>query len=77
MMSFYHYYYYYSLFSLGLIETCWAIEMWEPAAQAFRLNKSGSTVFTEDCNLLLKLVMAGEKTNSLGQLLPAKGDVEV
>jgi len=77
MMSFYHYYYYYSLFSLGLIETCWAIEMWEPAAQAFRLNNSGSTVFTEDCNLLLKLVMAGEKTNSLGQLLPAKGDVEV
>ncbi|TRZ06981.1 hypothetical protein HGM15179_020126, partial [Zosterops borbonicus] len=51
--------------------------MWEPAAQAFRLNNPGSTVFTEDCNVLLKLVMAGEKTNSLGQKLPQKGDVEM
>lgn len=51
--------------------------MWEPAAQAFRLNNPGSTVFTEDCNILLKLVMSGEKTNSLGQKLPQKGDVEM
>uniref|UniRef100_A0A8C3QTV2 DNA (cytosine-5)-methyltransferase 1 n=1 Tax=Cyanoderma ruficeps TaxID=181631 RepID=A0A8C3QTV2_9PASS len=61
----------------GVSETLWAIEMWEPAAQAFRLNNPGSTVFTEDCNVLLKLVMAGEKTNSLGQKLPQKGDVEM
>lgn len=61
----------------GISETLWAIEMWEPAAQAFRLNNPGSTVFTEDCNVLLKLVMAGEKTNSLGQRLPQKGDVEM
>uniref|UniRef100_A0A8D3EAM3 DNA (cytosine-5)-methyltransferase n=1 Tax=Scophthalmus maximus TaxID=52904 RepID=A0A8D3EAM3_SCOMX len=58
-------------------ETLWAIEMWEPAAQAFRLNNPGTTVFTEDCNVLLKLVMSGEKTNSLGQKLPQKGDVEM
>lgn len=51
--------------------------MWEPAAQAFRLNNPGTTVFTEDCNVLLKLVMSGEKTNSLGQKLPQKGDVEM
>lgn len=51
--------------------------MWEPAAQAFRLNNPGTTVFTEDCNILLKLVMSGEKTNSLGQKLPQKGDVEM
>lgn len=63
--------------SLGISETLWAIEMWEPAAQAFRLNNPGSTVFTEDCNVLLKLVMSGEKTNSLGQKLPQKGDVEM
>lgn len=63
--------------SLGISETLWAIEMWEPAAQAFRLNNPGSTVFTEDCNILLKLVMSGEKTNSLGQKLPQKGDVEM
>uniref|UniRef100_A0A8C5HDQ3 DNA (cytosine-5)-methyltransferase n=1 Tax=Gouania willdenowi TaxID=441366 RepID=A0A8C5HDQ3_GOUWI len=61
----------------GVSETLWAIEMWEPAAQAFRLNNPGTTVFTEDCNVLLKLVMSGEKTNSLGQKLPQKGDVEM
>lgn len=62
---------------VGISETHWAIEMWEPAAQAFRLNNPGTTVFTEDCNVLLKLVMSGEKTNSLGQKLPQKGDVEM
>uniref|UniRef100_W5MKZ4 DNA (cytosine-5)-methyltransferase n=1 Tax=Lepisosteus oculatus TaxID=7918 RepID=W5MKZ4_LEPOC len=61
----------------GVAETLWAIEMWDPAAQAFRLNNPGTTVFTEDCNVLLKLVMSGEKTNSLGQKLPQKGDVEM
>nr|XP_023408217.1 DNA (cytosine-5)-methyltransferase 1 isoform X3 [Loxodonta africana] len=61
----------------GISETLWAIEMWDPAAQAFRLNNPGSTVFTEDCNVLLKLVMAGEETNSRGQRLPQKGDVEM
>jgi len=60
-----------------MTETLWAIEMWEPAAQAFRLNNPRTTVFTEDCNVLLKLVMSGEKTNSLGQKLPQKGDVEM
>ncbi|KAF6093387.1 DNA methyltransferase 1 [Phyllostomus discolor] len=61
----------------GISETLWAVEMWDPAAQAFRLNNPGSTVFTEDCNVLLKLVMAGEVTNSRGQKLPQKGDVEM
>ncbi|XP_012889489.1 PREDICTED: DNA (cytosine-5)-methyltransferase 1 isoform X1 [Dipodomys ordii] len=61
----------------GISETLWAIEMWEPAAQAFRLNNPASTVFTEDCNVLLKLVMAGEVANALGQRLPQKGDVEM
>ena len=41
----------------GIAESRWAIEKEEPAAQAFRLNNPGSTVFSEDCNLLLKLVM--------------------
>ncbi|XP_049981417.1 DNA (cytosine-5)-methyltransferase 1 isoform X4 [Alexandromys fortis] len=61
----------------GISETLWAIEMWDPAAQAFRLNNPGTTVFTEDCNVLLKLVMSGQVTNSLGQRLPQKGDVEM
>ena len=41
----------------GVAEACWAIEKEEPAAQAFRLNYPNSTVFTDDCNALLKLVM--------------------
>ncbi|XP_003460912.3 DNA (cytosine-5)-methyltransferase 1 isoform X2 [Cavia porcellus] len=61
----------------GICETLWAIEMWEPAAQAFRLNNPGSTVFTEDCNVLLKLVMGGKVVNELQQRLPQKGDVEM
>lgn len=65
------------MLSSGISDTLWAIEMWEPAAQAFRLNNPSTTVFTEDCNVLLKLVMSGEKTNSLGQKLPQKGDVEM
>ncbi|KAH0510134.1 Exocyst complex component 4 [Microtus ochrogaster] len=51
--------------------------MWDPAAQAFRLDNPGSTVFTEDCNVLLKLVMAGKVTSSLGQRLLQNGDVEM
>ncbi|KAM5238057.1 DNA (cytosine-5)-methyltransferase 1 [Ctenodactylus gundi] len=61
----------------GISETLWAIEMWDPAAQAFRLNNPNATVFTEDCNVLLKLVMAGEVTNARRQRLPQKGDVEL
>ena len=41
----------------GVAESRWAIEKEEPAAQAFRLNNPGCTVFTDDCNLLLKAVM--------------------
>ena len=61
----------------GIAESCWAIEKEEPAAQAFRLNNPQCTVFSDDCNELLRLVMAGEKTNSSGQRLPQKGDVEL
>ena len=41
----------------GLSETHWAVEIDEPAAQAFRLNNPKTTVFVEDCNDLLNLVM--------------------
>lgn len=34
-------------------------------------------MFTDDCNVLLKLVMEGEKQNEMGQKLPQKGDVEL
>ncbi|XP_067140282.1 DNA (cytosine-5)-methyltransferase 1-like [Centruroides vittatus] len=58
-------------------DTLWAIEKEEAAAQAFRLNFPNCTVFTEDCNVLLRLVMDGNKANDKGQILPQKGDVEL
>ena len=45
------------LHEAGVAESCWAIEKEEPAASAFSLNNPGCTVFTDDCNSLLKLVM--------------------
>ncbi|KAH8038928.1 hypothetical protein HPB51_004040 [Rhipicephalus microplus] len=61
----------------GVSETCWAIEREEPAATAFRLNFPDATIFTDDCNRLLRLVIDGETVNERGQLLPQKGDVEL
>ena len=60
-----------------MAEAVWAIEKDEAAAQAFRLNYPKATVFTDDCNILLKLVMEGTKTNDRGQPLPMRGDVEL
>jgi DNA (cytosine-5)-methyltransferase 1 len=65
------------LHQAGVVKSCWAVEKEEPAAQAFRLNNTDTTVFTDDCNLLLKLVMDGATTNSRGQTLPKKGEVEL
>lgn len=45
------------LHQCGVAESCWAIEKVEPAAKAYALNSKSCTVFTDDCNLLLKLVM--------------------
>ena len=33
------------------------MEIDQPAAQAYRLNYPQATVFTDDCNILLKLAM--------------------
>ncbi|KAF2360331.1 S-adenosyl-L-methionine-dependent methyltransferase [Trinorchestia longiramus] len=61
----------------GVAESCWAVEMFEPAANAFKLNNPHATVFTDDCNLFLKMVIEGKKCNEKGQVLPQKGDVEL
>lgn len=61
----------------GVADTRWAIEKEEPAAQAFRLNYPDASVFTDDCNLLLKMVMEGKTHDANGQPLPQKGDVEL
>ncbi|KAL4142386.1 hypothetical protein QTP88_004853 [Uroleucon formosanum] len=60
----------------GLVISNWAIECDEKAAGAFKLNNPEATVFVEDCNYLLKLAMAGEKTNSKNQHIPQKGEVD-
>lgn len=41
------------------------------------MNNSEATVFSEDCNILLKQVMEGVEKNSQGQRLPRKGEVEL
>lgn len=41
----------------AVAKSCWAVEFEQPAAQAFRLNNPETTVFTDDCNTILKLVM--------------------
>ncbi|KAG8239320.1 DNA (cytosine-5)-methyltransferase 1 [Ladona fulva] len=61
----------------GVTTTEWAIEKDEAAANAFKLNNPRCTVFSDDCNDLLRLVMDGETVNQSGQRLPLKGDVEL
>lgn len=46
----------------------WAVEKEESAAQAFRLNYPQATVFTDDCNALLKLAMEVREKGSSGYL---------
>ncbi|XP_078046849.1 DNA methyltransferase 1a isoform X2 [Augochlora pura] len=65
------------LHQAGVAECLWAIEKEEPAANAYRLNNPNTTVFTEDCNILLQKVMDGDITDNIGQKLPQKGQVEL
>ncbi|KOX77963.1 DNA (cytosine-5)-methyltransferase PliMCI [Melipona quadrifasciata] len=61
----------------GIIDNRWAIEKDEPAACAYRLNNPNTTVFCEDCNILLRKVMSGDLCDNSGQRLPQKGEVEL
>jgi DNA (cytosine-5)-methyltransferase 1 len=61
----------------GVAKTMWAIECEPSAAQAFRLNNPDASVFTDDCNAILKLVIDGATEGPGGQLLPGKGQVEL
>ena len=45
------------LHQAGVAETLWAIEKEEILANGFLLNNPNTTVFIEDCNILLKKVM--------------------
>ncbi|XP_076247573.1 DNA (cytosine-5)-methyltransferase PliMCI [Calliopsis andreniformis] len=61
----------------GIVDNRWAIEREEPAACAYRLNNPDTTVFCEDCNVLLRKVINGEPCDNNGQRLPQKGEVEL
>ncbi|XP_076753512.1 DNA (cytosine-5)-methyltransferase PliMCI [Xylocopa sonorina] len=61
----------------GIVDNRWAIEKDEPAACAYRLNNPETTVFCEDCNVLLRKVMKNELYDNSGQRLPQKGEVEL
>lgn len=61
----------------GVAESKWAIEFVPEAAKAYKLNNPNATVFNEDCNAVLKMALEGQLTNSLGQLIPKKGEVEL
>ncbi|KAL0272437.1 UNVERIFIED_CONTAM: hypothetical protein PYX00_005405 [Menopon gallinae] len=61
----------------GISETLWAIEQDGDAAMAFKKNFPQATVFSDDCNALLKEVMSGKITNGKGQKLPQKGEVDL
>ena len=49
-------------FHQAVCETLWAIEKEEAIAQSFRVNNPNTTVFSDDCNILLKLVMDVSKS---------------
>ncbi|XP_071444299.1 DNA (cytosine-5)-methyltransferase 1-like [Hetaerina americana] len=61
----------------GVAVSKWAIEKEEAAAHAFRLNNPGCSVFSDDCNDLLRLAMDGKEVNGSGQCIPKKGQVEL
>jgi len=65
------------LHDAGVADTNWAIEIYEPAAKAFEKNNKETTVFTDDCNLLLRNVIQGQTHNQKKQKYPQKGDVDL
>jgi hypothetical protein len=64
-------------YQAGVADSHWAIEVCEPAANAFKKNNPKCTVFTDDCNVLLKKVMEGVEPMHNGKKLPQKGEVEL
>ena len=65
------------LHEVGVANSKWAVEIFEPAAQAYKLNNPDCTVFSDDCNMLLRNAIKGIKTNSRGQKIPKRGEVDL
>lgn len=61
----------------GIAVSHWAIESMSAAARAYQLNNPKCTVYTEDCNTLLKGAMEGSTRSTEGHLLPQRGEVEL
>jgi DNA (cytosine-5)-methyltransferase 1 len=56
-------------------ESRWAVEVFEPAADAYKLNNPACTVFKDCCNMLLKNAIDGIPVNAKGQKIPRRGEV--
>jgi len=65
------------LHEVGIADSRWAVEFEPAAAQAYRLNNPGTTVFNADCNGILKMIMEGRDTDDSGQKLPKRGEVDL
>jgi len=65
------------LHQAGVAESHWAVEIFQPAANAYKLNNPDATVFQDDCNLLLDNAMKGVLTNKTGQKIPQQGEVDL
>ena len=61
----------------GVAESKWAVEIFQPAAEAYKLNNPECTVFGDDCNLLLRRAIEGTTHNEKGQRIPAQGEVDL
>ncbi|XP_065315323.1 DNA (cytosine-5)-methyltransferase 1-like [Gordionus sp. m RMFG-2023] len=61
----------------GVCESHWAIENDIKAANSFRVNHPKATVYTQNCNKLLRMIMEGNKYNENGQKLPDPKACEV
>ncbi len=59
----------------GVAESRWAVEVFEPAADAYKLNNPACTVFKDCCNMLLKNAIDGIPVNAKGQKIPRRGEV--
>ena len=61
----------------GVAESKWAVEIFEPAAKAYKLNNKDCTVFNDDCNFLLARAIEGVRQNEKGQKIPTQGEVNL
>ena len=65
------------MMTMTMMQSCWAVEIFEPAAKAYKLNNDNCTVFRDDCNILLKNAIDGVKENEKKQKIPQQGEVDL